>query len=283
MQFSFDSPQPLDYFQSLVQSDDHLPLLEAAICLAHDEYPKLDVQSVLSEVDGLIARLKRRIPADEAALGKLRLLTHFFYKDLGFRGNVNDYYEPENSFISSVLRTRAGIPISLAVLWLELAQAIGLKAQGVSFPGHFLVKVSLPAGLAVLDPMSGESFSREALEEMLAPFRLRSGLRDHQETPLTLYLQSAPARDILVRMLRNLKEIYQQQGDWNRALAVQERMVVLLPAVWSEYRDRGLIHARLGHNDQALADLECYMVHAQDVLDIDTIADRIETLRRPLG
>lgn len=283
MNLSFEVPTPLDYFASLVNSDSDFALFEAVVSLAQDEYPELDVQSVVGEVDQLLARVKRRIPADAAPLQKLRILNQFFFKDLGFGGNVNDYYDPDNSYMNALLRTRRGIPISLAVLWMELAQGLGLSARGVGFPGHFMVKVNLPMGQAVIDPMTGVSLSREELSERLDPYRRRSGLVDEYEVPLGLYLQAAAPREIIARMLRNLKEIYRTQEDWERMLAVQERLIVLLPESWPEYRDRGLAHAELGHNERAVADLECYLVHADNLVDVDAIADRVDELRRQNG
>ena len=137
MHLSFDVPSPLDYFQSLVESDDDLPLLETAICVAQDEYPQLDVQAALSTVDHLVERLRRRVAPDDATLSRLRALNRFFYQDLGFRGNVNDHYDPANSFIHEVLERRVGIPISLALIWLELARSLKLPAHGVCFPAIF--------------------------------------------------------------------------------------------------------------------------------------------------
>jgi regulator of sirC expression with transglutaminase-like and TPR domain len=145
-----------------------------------------------------------------------------------------------------------------------------------------LIKVMLPIGQAVIEPMTGRSLSREELSEMLEPYRKRSGLVDAFEAPLGLYLQSATPREILARMLRNLKEIYKSQDDWSRLLAVQERLVVLLPESWSEYRDRGLVHASLGHQEAALSDLECYLVHAENVVDVDAVAEQVSELRRQL-
>ena len=230
MLLKLSAPTPLEYFGSLVQSDDQFPLLEAAVSIAQDEYPDLDVQQVLGDVDQLLARLKRRLPADAAPLQRLRALNQFFFRDLSFGGNVNDYCDPDNSHINVVLRTRRGIQISLAVLWMELAQGLGLHARGVCFPGHFMVKVNLPKGQVVIDPFTGQSLSREELAERLEPYKRRSGLVDEFEVPLGLYLQAAPARDIIARMLRNLKEIHQAQEDWQRLIAVQERLVILLPA-----------------------------------------------------
>lgn len=282
MALQFAIPTPLDYFGALVRSDGDFALFEAAVSLAQDEYPDTDVQTVLGDVDQLLARVKRRLAADAAPIQRLRVLNRFFYDDLGFGGNLNNYYDPDNSFPSVLLRTRRGIPISLAVVWMELAQGLGLDVSGVGFPGHFLVKVMLPIGQAVIEPLTGRSLSREELSEMLEPYRKRSGLVDAFEAPLGLYLQSATPREILARMLRNLKEIYKSQEDWPRLLAVQERLVVLLPESWSEYRDRGLVHASLGHQVAALADLECYLVHAENVVDVDAVAEQVSVLRRQL-
>ena len=247
MNLSLNVPTPLEYFASLVQSDADFPLLEAAISLAQDEYPDLDVQQVLGDVDQLLARLKRRLAGRRRPLQRLRVLNQFFFRDLNFGGNVNDYMDPDNSYVNVVLRTRRGIPISLAVLWLELAQGMGLKVRGVGFPGHFMVKVNLPEGQVVIDPFTGQSLSREELSERLEPFHEHAAVwSTSQEVPLGLYLQAAPARDIIARMLRNLKEIHAAQEDWGRLIAVQDRLIVLLPQAWAEYRDRGLAHAEAG-------------------------------------
>ena len=280
MNLSFDVPTPLDYFAALVQSDANFALFEAAVSLGQDEYPELDVQAVLGEVDRLLERVRRHLAADAGQLQKLRILNQFFFHDLGFAANLNNYYDPDNSLMHRLLATRRGIPISLALLWMELAQGLGLTVRGVGFPGHFMVKVSLPMGQAVLDPTTGLSLSREQLYERLEPFRIQSSLLGDLDTPLGLYLQSAPPRDIIARMLRNLKEIYRTQEDWPRMLAVQERLVVLLPQTWLEYRDRGLAHAELGNTEQALADLECYLVHSQDLVDVNAISLRVDELRR---
>ena len=279
----FDTPTPLSYFAALVQSDADFPLLEAAATLAQDDYPELDVQQVLGDIDQLQARLRRRIPEDAPPLQKLRLLNQFFFRELSFSGNINHYYDPDNSYLNAVLRTRKGIPISLAVLWLELAQGLGLQARGVGFPGHFMVKVSLPNGQVVIDPFTGHSLSREELSERLEPVRRRSGLVDEFEVPLALYLQAESSRGIIARMLRNLKEIHRNQADWGRLVAVQDRLIVLLPEAWSERRDRGLARAELGRGSEAVEDLELYLARAQDALDRDLIMARVAELRRALG
>ncbi|MEY3509882.1 MAG: hypothetical protein RI914_481 [Pseudomonadota bacterium] len=283
MALQFDAPTPLQYFATLVADDETLPLLEAAACLAQDEYPDGDVQQVLDSVDQLAQRLRRRLSPDADPLQRLRMLNQFFFKDLGFAGNVNHYHDPDNSYLHVVMRTRRGIPVSLAVLWLELAQGLRLKARGINFPGHFLVKVNLPAGQVVIDPFSGESLSREALSERLLPYQQSRGMVGEFEVPMGLYLQSATPRDILVRMLRNLKDLHRSQADVSRLLAVQERLVILLPDHWPEWRDRGLAHAELGNTREAVADLERYCAETDDALDRDLIEQRIQALRREMS
>ena len=283
MKLSFTVPTPLDYFGALVQSDEAFHLFEAAVCLGQDEYPGLDVQRVLSEVDALQERLRRRLPADAPAMHRLRLLNHFFFQDLHFGGNLNHYYDPDNSYLHKVIERRRGIPVSLAVLWLELAQGLGLAAHGVGFPGHFMVKVNLPQAQVVIDPFSGQSLSREELQLRLEAWRSSHGLPGTSELPLGHYLQAMPAREILARMLRNLKEIHRTQSDWARLVAVEDRLLVLLPQAWDEYRDRGLAQAELGLLAPAVQDLEIYLGRSGEGDDASAITERVAALRRALG
>jgi regulator of sirC expression with transglutaminase-like and TPR domain len=294
---NFPAPSPLDYFESLVADDSQFPLLEAAVSIAQDDDPALDVQAVLSRLDALSHKLKRRLAEDAGPLQKLRVLNHYVFVDLGFGGNVNNYYDVGNSHIHRVLETRLGIPITLALIFLELAQSVGLEARGVSFPGHFLVKVKLPEGEVVIDPVNGQSLSREELESRLTPFRQRmaqsAGLAgralraDMQQeafmVPLALYLQAAAPRDVIARMLRNLKEIHLTAEDWPRLLAVQERLVRLLPKSWDERRDRGLTRCELSQFDGAIEDLETYLRECADAADAQSIRLRLEDIkpRRP--
>lgn len=281
--YEYPAPTPLGYFAALVGDDEALPLFEAATSIAQDEYPDLDVQQVLGDVDQMLARVRRRCAADAGPLQRLRTLNQFFFRDMGFGGNVNNYYDPDNSFLNAVLRTRRGIPITLAVLWLELAQGLGLKARGVNFPGHFMVKVNLPNGQVVIDPFTGQSLSREDLSERLEPYKRRNGLVDDFDVPVGLYLQAATPREILARLLRNLKEIHRTQEDWLRLIAVLDRLLILLPDAWIEYRDRGLAWAEMGDVRLAVGDLETYVDHADDTLDRDAIAQRLQELRRALN
>ena len=274
----FETPTALSYFATLVVDDASLPLVEAAISIAHDDVPQLDTQAVLAEIDTLAARLKRRLPADAAPVQRLRWLNRFFFQELGFAGNVNHYDDPRNSHLHEVLRTRRGIPITLAVLYIELATQVGLTARGVSFPGHFLVKLRMPQGEVVIDPFTGHSLSRGELDELLAPYKRSGGLQDESDVPLGLFLQAATAREVIARMLRNLKEIHRGAQDWRRLLQVQERLVVLLPQAWEERRDRGLVCAQLGNDAAAARDLSAYLEHAPDASDRARVAERLAAL-----
>ena len=273
----------LDYFALLVADDERFPLLEAATAIAQDDYPALDLQAVLAEVDALCQRVSARLPADAGPLHRVRVLHRFFFEELGFGGYVNDYYSPDNSYLHRVLLTRQGIPISLAVLYIELASRLGLVARGVSFPGHFLVKLQLPQGDALVDPLSGHSLSREVLEERLEPYLAHALGSEPRRRPgvdlLSNFLASATPRDIIARMLRNLEAIHRQSHDWVRLLAVQQRLVVLLPQDWDWRRDRGLTLAELGQVEAAVDDLSAYLAHAGATPDRADIADRLQALR----
>ena len=275
----FQAPTLLDYFATLVADDSQFSQLEAAIAIAHDEEPSLDVQSVLSQIDTLAARLKQRIAADTGAMQKLRYLNRYFFQELGFAGNVNDYYDPHNSYLHRVLATRRGIPITLALLFIEIAQQIGLDARPVSFPGHFLVKLKMPQGEVIIDPFSGHSLSRDELDERLAPYRQRQGLVGEFEAPLGLFLQAASGREVLARLLRNLKEIHRTAERWQPLLGVLQRLVLLLPEAWEERRDRALVRAELGEHRAAADDLQAYLAHRPDADDARVLGIRLIELR----
>jgi regulator of sirC expression with transglutaminase-like and TPR domain len=266
---SLSAPSTLDYFGALVADDMSFPLLEAAISIAQDEDPGLDVQGALARVDELAERLRRRLPPDAPPLQRLRSLTQYFFQELGFSGNVNDYYDRRNSLLPAVLESRRGIPISLAVLFIEIARQLDLDALGVSFPGHFLIKVPLPKGDVVLDPFTGHSLDRDDLEERLLPYRQRA--LPQSDWPLSLFLQASPPRDILARMLRNLKEIHRSHCDWRRLEQTLARMVVLLPQAWEEHRDHALALAELGQHRRAAAVLETYLQQRPDAIDAQTL------------
>ncbi|MCY7316590.1 MAG: tetratricopeptide repeat protein [Rubrivivax sp.] len=287
----FQTPSALAYFAALVADDAGFPVLEAAIALAQDEDPRLDVQGVLARVDVLALRLKRRMPADAPALQRLRLLNRYFFQELGFAGNVNDYHDPRNSLLPVVLESRRGIPITLALLYCEIAGQIGLTTQPLPFPGHVLVKVAILHGDVVLDPFNGQSLSRQTLQERLPPLQRHSPMtraqgahdedRDHGSEPLSLepFLQPAPGRALIARMLRNLRHIYSRHQDWMRLERVQARTVLLLPEAWEEHRDHAIVLAELGAHWGAAQALALYLQHRPDAADAPALRRRLAAWR----
>jgi regulator of sirC expression with transglutaminase-like and TPR domain len=268
----------LDYFATLVADDDSLPLTETAISLAQDAYPDLDLEAVLAELDELALRLKRRLPAAADLTERIGALNRFFFRELGFAGNLNDYYDPDNSHLNVVLKRRRGIPISLAVLYLELSEQIGVPAKGVSFPGHFLLRITLPEGDVMLDPTTGQSLSEAQMVDMLEPYI--SHTEQSLGNALRMLLQPATPREIVARMLRNLKAVYLQTERWQRLLGVQQRLVVLLPESIEEVRDRGFAYARLDYLRPALEDLERYLDDRPDAEDATTVESQLNELRQ---
>lgn len=266
-----------DYFVSLVQDDAHIPLFEAALFIAQDDEHPLDLSVCLTDIDKFAMRLKRRLHADIAPIPKLRLLNNFFYQELGFSGNFNDYYNPDNSYLHKVMSTRRGIPISLAVIYMELAQQIGLDVKGISFPGHFLMKLTIKTGDIILDPFNGASLSREEIEERLEPYFIHG--RNPEDPPLASYLANATDRSILARMLRNLKAVYAEQPHWKEFLNVQQKLVILLPGEIEERRDRGLAYANLDCPNAALQDIEAYLAQCPQATDAELLRMRLPELR----
>lgn len=268
---------PLEYFSSLVRQDDSIPLFESALALGQAAYPNLDFSACQIEMDTLALRLKQRLSGDASHIQKLRMLNHFFFQELTFAGNINNYYDPDNSYIHQVIHSRRGIPISLAIIYIELGQQIGLNMKGISFPGHFLMKLSVQSGDIVLDPMNGASLSRKELEERLEPYLEQQEYGD--ELPLAAYLRAAHPREILTRMLRNLKAIFTDAKRWQELLDVQERLVILLPDEITERRDRGLAYAKLTEPQAALDDIEAYLALRPDAEDADDMRQKLPELR----
>lgn len=270
----------LDYFSSLVAEDEHFPLTEAAIAVAHHAYPDLDVQEVLDNIDLMVEKLKQRITSDTPHLQRLQHLKHFFFRELGFGPNQNDYYDPENSYLHSVIKTRRGIPISLALLLIEMGSQLELNIRGISFPNHFLVRISLPQGEVVMDPLTGASLSKTELQSMLDPYLDAQGYRGELALPLATFLRTSSPREILSRYLRNLKAVYSHEERWERLLGIQERLVILLPDAIEEIRDRGLALAQLDYVRPAIDDMHKYIELLPEAEDADEIRSQIADLEK---
>ena len=250
-----------------------IDLAEAALLCAQDTYPDLDIRSELDSLESLAAKLRNRLPADFSVTHRLVALNNYLFRELGFSGNMDEYYDPRNSFLNDVLARKTGIPITLSILYLEVGQRLGLKLKGVSFPGHFLVKVRVSGGELVLDPYAGgRSLSEEELRERLAQFTDKDTAK---ELPLEDFLETASPRQILARLLRNLKAIYLEAKDFDKALGVMNRLVILLPDVPEERRDRGLVFARLECPRAAQEDLSHYATERPQADDTEQIAAQL--------
>jgi len=267
----------LKYFRLLVGKEEPMLLFEAALSLGQDSEPNLDLTIPQMQMDALALTLQKRLPADASPIQKLRMLNHFFYQELGFCGNANDYYHPDNSYLHRVMTTRRGIPISLAIIYIELAQQVGLQISGISFPGHFLMKLSVQSGEIILDPFNGSSLSKEELEARLEPYL--HALNEVMEPQLAHHLQPASDREILVRMLRNLKMVFLERHAWQCLLNVQQRLIILLPDDLAEKRDRGLTYAHLNCPQAALQDIEYYLARRPDAVDADVLRNKLPALR----
>ncbi len=274
---------PLQRFRDAVAPERvRFNLAEAALLCAQDAYPDLDVRSTLTDIERLGTTLAQRLPTDFPATHRLLALNNYLFRELGFAGNQDQYYDPRNSFLNDVLARKTGIPITLSILYLEIGQQLGLKLKGVSFPGHFLVKLRVNGGELVLDPFAGgKLLSEEDLRQRLAQFAGEAAART---LPLEDFLEPATPRQILARLLRNLKGIYLEAGDLERALRVMHRLVILLPDAPEERRDRGRVYARLECPRAAVDDLGHYAAArpaAEDAAQVaaDLAAATIEAAR----
>jgi len=246
-------------------------LARACLMIAQDAYPDLDLERYLAEIDGLALRLQNRLSAGTGVEERVVALNEFLFQDLGYWGNTEDYYDPRNSYLNDVIDRRTGIPITLSVLYMELGRRIGMACEGVSFPGHFLVRVRVRGGMLILDPFAGGAPQSEPeLRERLArviPEEAAAGV-PVAELPLDQFLEAASKRQILARVLRNLKSIYRDTDQPERLLEVLDRMLVVQPDAPAELRDRGFVYQRLECWRPALQDLTDYLQRDPDAADV---------------
>ena len=265
----------LEHFAQFV-SRDQFDLAEASLMLAQDIYPDVDIPAYLGRLDDIAVAIKKRIADDAFAEQKVIALNYYLFNEMRFSGNVEDYYDPRNSYLNEVMERRTGIPITLAIVYLEVGKRLGLNLKGVSFPGHFLVKLAVKRGQLVLDPFTGGEAQSEAdLRQRLAQV-LPAGKAG--QAHLDEYLEAATPRQIVARVLRNLKNIYLQTGKLESALAVMHRMLLVVPESAEELRDRGLIYQRLECFRPALSDLQNYLRRRPDAPDAAEIHGKIVEL-----
>jgi regulator of sirC expression with transglutaminase-like and TPR domain len=267
----------LEAFSTLVtRGTGGLPLLECAASVPQYADPDFAPADVVRQVEAWGRQLAARIAADTSPANRLRLLNHFFFDELAFGPGDADYYSVDNSYLHRVVERRRGIPITLSLLYMEVGRAIGLKLAGVNFPGHFLVR--LPVGdNALLIDVYGHGITLSAAQ--LQARAAKAG-PVAAETPLELHLRPASARDILARLLRNLKAIHARASDWTALLEVQHRLVLLAPDAPEERRDRALAFEKLECPRAAVDDLVAYLSLHPDPPDVHEMRDRLARLQR---
>ncbi len=269
------SPRLRAFADLLAGKDEAIDLARACLMVAEDAYPGLDVERYLSEIDGLAQRVRGRIDAESAsAEERIIALNELLFERLGYAGNADNYYDPRNSYLNEVIERKTGIPITLSVLYMEVGRRIGLPLEGVSFPGHFLVRLPVRGGSLVLDPFAGGAPQSEAeLHERLQRVIPEGAAPEVpvSELPLDQFLEPASNRQILARLLRNLKAIYREADQPERLLEVLNRMLVVQPDAAAELRDRGFVYQRLECWRPALQDLTDYLQRDPEAADFTDV------------
>jgi regulator of sirC expression with transglutaminase-like and TPR domain len=264
-----------EFRQAADRPEELIDLGRAALTIALPEYPTLDFAAYLGRINELSLEVSERAGADADVYRSIAALNFVLFSRHGFRGNRDAYYDPKNSFLNQVIERKIGIPITLSVLYMEVAKRIGLTFDGVGFPGHFMVKTIAEGNEIVIDPFDGgESKSREDLAAMLD--QLYSGKVEMRAE----FLAPLPKRRILQRMLTNLKAIYARENNLVKILAVLDRLLILDPASAEDVRDRGVIYSRLECYGQAKEDFERYLQLAPDAEDAAAVREQLVELAK---
>jgi regulator of sirC expression with transglutaminase-like and TPR domain len=264
-----------DFRQAADRPEETIDLGRAALTIAAGEYPQLDIDYYLSRIDQLGASAAGRLGHDSGLYRSIAALNFVLFQERGFYGNRDDYFDPRNSFLNEVLDRKTGIPITLSVLYMEAARRIGLPLHGVGFPGHFLVKALHSDEEIVIDPFNGgEVRGRDALEKML------NDLYGGQVTFRADFLEPVTKKQILKRMLNNLKAIYLRAEDLLKVLSILDRLLILDPGSADEWRDRAVVNLKLECFRQALDDFEAYLRLAPDAEDAATVQHQVVKLRK---
>jgi regulator of sirC expression with transglutaminase-like and TPR domain len=258
--------------------DEAVDLAEACLLFSCEEYPDLDVRGYLARLDGMASTLRERSGGTSDPELLLAALKEYLFGEEGFHGNNKDYYDPKNSFLTDVLDRRTGIPITLSIVYMEVARRVGLPAYGVGLPGHFIVKVALPGGEKLVDPFyRGEVLSLRDCQARLD--RIHGGRVKVEEGLLSAWTR----KNILSRTLRNLKHIYMKEGDFSRALGIVDLLMRVNPSSGVELRDRGMLYAALDCYQLAADDLEKYLSLFPGGPEAQELLDKIVVMRHKIA
>lgn len=266
-----------DEFAAFVRRPDSgIDLLEGALLVAREEYPRLDPHAYRLRL-AAAAEAARRRAADASLDARLRALRRVLFDEEGYRADRENYYDPRNSYLNQVIDRRLGIPISLAIVYLEIGRHLGLPLHGVNFPGHFLVLCRPPGPEPEFLIDVYEGAVRVDMDDCAARLRRHQGSGARLEPQM---LQPAPTRQILYRLLNNLKGIYMNSNEPGRALACVERMMLLVPHSAADVRDRGMLLLQLGFPELARQDLEGYLLHQPGPQEAGPVFMQLRTLHR---
>jgi regulator of sirC expression with transglutaminase-like and TPR domain len=249
-----------------------VPLAEAALALAGEFQPGLDPAASCAELERLAREAGAHVPAAAPLVERVERLTRFLRDEAGFRGDEERYDDPRNSFLNHVLARRTGLPITLAIVWAEVGARLGLTLQGVSFPGHFLLRT------AGEPPLVLDAFHGIRLDERACAARLRQVLGEDARFGPERLAPATPS-EVVVRMLGNLKQSWAVRAEWVHALECVERILLVTPAAPGELRDRGLLWEQLECFGSALGDLERFLALAPGAPEAGAIRARVEALR----
>jgi len=251
-----------------------MDLARAALLIAKEEYPQLSVDLYLARLDQVSEEVKDRLGNETAPLVVLSELLRTLYERRSFDGNRKAYYDPRNSFLNDVLDRGVGIPLTLAIVLLEIAWRLDIPLEGVNFPGHFLVRYRGDSISLLIDPFNGGAvrFEQDAQELLDQLYGGTVVLQPH-------FLRAATKRDMLVRMLTNLKGLYLRVGDHARALAAVERLLMITPTAPAESRSRGVLLARMGRHEEAAKQLEAYLRVAPGADDVRAVEGMVRDLK----
>lgn len=275
----FDALKALQTFGEIASLEESVfPLDRAALSLGLEEYPGLNIEDYLRRLDTLATRVDVLIGQDRSSASVLEGLNEVLFVQEGLKGNKEDYYDPRNSFLNEVLDRKTGIPISLSVIFMEVARRIGCDIEGVGFPGHFLVKHTEGNRKTLIDVFNrGKIVSQDDCQELL------DQIYGSSVSIQPSFLQPMGKKAIVSHMLFNLKAIYYQREEYYKALAMVERILILNPGTASEIRDRGLLFMQTSLFSKALSDLEYYLANTAAPEDGPYIESHIKTLRRIVG
>ena len=263
-------------FEQLFQlPDENINLAEAALMVARLEYQDLDIDFYLSKIQAIAHEINNRLPDSANAADILKQLNHVLFIEKGYEGNTDSYYDARNSFLNDVIDRKLGIPISLSILYIELGHLLGLPLAGVSFPGHFLVKLEISDGAIVLDPyFGGISLNEDDIEERLQEYYGQN----IEKSRLHGVLGNCSNREIIVRMMRNLRNLYMQEERWEKALLIADIMTNMESDPADALKARAAIYDQLECHTSALADYSAYLKLSPDAQGNKFIRARIMDL-----